>query len=191
MLIVHAGNRIDRLARKVPRFPSSQVPQVTARAARLLRTLAPVAVVSAPAAGADLIVLAEAQRLGLAVHILLPIPEDDFVAASVADGGPEWVTMFHDVIDAAGTDPSSSIEALDMRGVPQWYVAANDVLLDLARRIARRDGGDDEAVLALTVRPPGTEDPPSATDDLAARARRAGLAVLTLDPRPGACDIVA
>ena len=173
------------------RFPMSQVPLVTARLALLLDTLAPVAVVSAAAAGADLLVLAEAQRLGLAVHILLPIPEEEFVAASVADGGPEWVTMFADVIGAARADPSSSIEALDMRGVPRWYVAANGVLLDLARRIARRDGGDDEHVLALTVRPVGTEDPPSATDDLAARARRAGLSVLTLDPRPGACDVVA
>ena len=186
---MHAGNRIDRPARKVARFPTSQVPLVRARLALLLDTLAPVAVVSAPAAGADLIVLTEAQRLGVPVHILLPIPEEEFVAASVADSGPEWVTMFADVIDAARADPSSSIEALDMRGVPQWYVAANGVLLDLARRIARRDGG--EPVLALTVRPVGTEHPPSATDDLAARARRAGLAVLTLDPRPGACDIVA
>jgi len=187
---VHAGNRLDRPGRKVARFPMSQVPLVTARLAVLLDTLAPVAVVSAPAAGADLIVLAEAQRLGVAVHILLPIPEHDFVAASVADGGPEWVTMFHDVIDAARADMSSSIEAVDLRGVPQWYVAANGVLLDLARRVARRDVGDDEPVLALTVRPVGVEDPPSATDDLAARARRAGLAVLTLDPRPGACDVV-
>jgi hypothetical protein len=191
VLVVHAGNRIDRPARRVARFPRSQVPLVRARLALLLDTLAPVAVVSAPAAGADLIVLGEAQRLGVAVHILLPIPEDEFVAASVADSGPEWVTMFEDVIGAASADPSSSIEAIDMRDVPQWYVAANGVLLDLARRIARRDVGDDEPVLALTVRPVGTEDPPSATDDLAARARRAGLAVLTLDPRPGACDVVA
>jgi hypothetical protein len=191
VIIVHAGNRIDRPARTTARFPASQIAQVTARVARLLGVLAPVAVVSAPAAGADLIVLAEAQRLGVPVHVLLPIPEHDFVTASVADDGSQWVLAFDEVMRAARADPLSSIEAIDMRDVPQWYVAANAVLLHLARRIARRDNGDDEPVLALTVRPAGTEDPPSATDDLAARARRAGLAVLTLDPRPGACDIVA
>jgi hypothetical protein len=187
VIIVHAGNRIDRPARNTARFPASQVPLVTARLAQLLRALAPKAVVSAPAAGADLIVLAEAQRLGVPVHVLLPIPENAFITASVADCGAEWVTRFHDVLRVARADPSSSVEITDMRSEPNWYVAANGVLLERANRAAIACA---DVVMALTVRPTGREDPPSATDDMAARAGRAGLAVLTLDPRPGACDVV-
>ena len=94
VLFVHAGNRIDLADRATARFAQSEVPMVTARVGHLLATLRPIGVVSAAAAGADLVVLQEAIRQGVAAHLVLPIARDHFVEQSVADAGPEWVQRF-------------------------------------------------------------------------------------------------
>ena len=180
MLLAHAGNRIDEDERAEPRFPSTEVDHVTAVVGRLLASLRPSAVVSAPANGADLIVLGEAQRLGLTTHVVLPLPARDFRVRSVETSSTRWVEAYDRVLETASTTPGSSVETIDLGEDPDWYLAANGLILDAARRHA----GADEAVVALTVGPPDGETPPSATDDFARRASAAGLAVLTLDPRP-------
>ena len=58
---------------------------------RLLDSLHPSDVVSAAAAGADLIVLEEAIHRGLGTHVIVPIALDEFINQSVIDAGPEWV----------------------------------------------------------------------------------------------------
>jgi hypothetical protein len=179
VLIVHAGNRIDRVERAVPRFPPEWASSVADSVRRLLLALQPIGVVSAPAGGADLILLSEAQLLGIPVHILVAIPDDRFIVESVSDCGPEWVERFHDVLAKASADEASSIDRTDLGDQPKWYLAANELLLHRAAALAA-----DQPVLALTVRPPGSESPPSATDDFARSAAERDLVVLSLDPRP-------
>lgn len=180
MLLAHAGNRIDSDDRTEPRFPPTQIEPVTAVVARLLADLRPSSVVSTAANGADLIILAEAQRLGIATHVVLPLPARDFRVRSVETSSSRWVESYDRVLDVASTTAGSSVETMDLGEDPAWYLAANGLILDIARRHAHSD----EAVVALTVRPPEGESPPSATDDFARRAINAGLTVLTLDPRP-------
>lgn len=181
MLIAHAGNRIDADDRPEPRFPASQIALVTTVLARALGDLQPSSVVSAAANGADLIILAEAQRRGIATHVVLPLPAEEFLAASVAGSDPAWVELYRQVLDTADTSPDSTVTTLDMDEDPQWYLVANGLILERARDVA----GHDEAIVAITVRPTEGETPPSATDDFARLATEAGLTVLTLDPRPG------
>jgi hypothetical protein len=89
MILVHAGNRVDGPERTgPPRFPESQVAFVQKRLARLLDALRPRIVVSAAAAGADLLLLELALATeGGAVLIVLPFAATAFRVASVADGG--------------------------------------------------------------------------------------------------------
>ena len=181
MLLAHAGNRIDADDRPEARFPAVQIDAVTAVIGRVLRDLQPSSVVSAAANGADLIILAEAQRLGIATHVVLPLPTEAFLEASVAGSHPAWVEQYHRVLDTATTSPISTIDSLDLDEDREWYLVANGLILERARTVAR----DDEAIVALTVRPTEGETPPSATDDFARLAAEAGLTVLTLDPRPG------
>jgi hypothetical protein len=181
VLLVHAGNRIDAEDRPEPRFPRGQVGVVTTVVARLLRDLRPSAVVSAPANGADLIVLAEAQRLGIETHVVLPLPSESFLESSVAGSDRAWVELYRDVLAAAEAAPDSTVETLDLAAESDWYLVANGRILERARTVA----GHDEAIVVLTVRPAEGETPPSATDDFARLATDAGLTVLTLDPRPG------
>ena len=181
MLLAHAGNRIDADDRPEARFPAAQIDAVTSVIARALRDLQPSSVVSAAANGADLIILTEAQRLDIATHVVLPLPTEVFLEASVAGSHPAWVEQYRQVLDTATTSPISTVNNLDLDEDPQWYLIANGLILERARAVAR----DDEAIVALTVRPTEGETPPSATDDFARLAAEAGLTVLTVDPRPG------
>ncbi len=178
MILVHAGNRVDAPDRPSPRFPASQVADVSARVRLVLTSLAPAVVVSAPAAGADLIVLYAAQQLDIPVHIIVPIDVDSFVDASVADHGLDWVSRFHDVMTSASDNVADVVVQLNLDPASAWWFAANGELIDAADD--RADPG--ETVVALTIRPMGGEEPPSVTDDFARRAHDAGLLVLTLDP---------
>jgi hypothetical protein len=186
VLLVHAGNRIDLPSRSEPRFPSARVPAVRELIGRVLDALRPTAVVSAAAAGADLIVLEEAARRLLEVHVVMSIARDEFVSRSVADAGQEWVDRFNTVLGYVHGDSRCSV----VQGVgnpgDSWYLAAHDELLRRAVEIAA--GG---TVVALTVRPPEDAGRPSATDDFVARATKLGLLVLSIDPRPKARSPVA
>ena len=102
-------------------------------------------------------------------------------AVSVADQGPEWLDTYRAVIDHAATDWRSTVFQIAKGERDEWYLEANDDVLARAAAIA-----GDELLVALTVRPPAGENPPSTTDDFADRAGRAGLIVVSVDPRPGA-----
>jgi hypothetical protein len=181
VLLAHAGNRIDSADRSEPRFPPSQVAAVRSVVARALAALRPSSVVSAAANGADLIVLDEAQRLGISTHVVLPLPTAVFREESVDATDPSWVDLFHRVLEVSTTASGSSVETHDLRPRPEWYFDANSLILDRAHLVA----SPGESIVAMTIRPPQGDDPPSATDDFARLASEAGLTVLTLDPRPG------
>src|SRR3954453_6577095 len=101
VMVVHAGNRVDAAGARAPgRFPPDQVDVLRARLARLLAHVRPEVVVTAAPAGSDLLVLQEALRLGLAVHVVLPSARGAFRERSVADRGPSWTAAYDRVLDA-------------------------------------------------------------------------------------------
>jgi len=173
MWIVHAGNRVDTPDRATARFPVTKVPAVEARLRRLLAELRPSGVVSAAAAGADLLVLGAAADLGIEIDVLLPLEVDDFVKRSVADQGDDWVERFERLLPDRAQATVADLSAYD-----DWYLRGNDLLLD---RVAARSEKAGEGVIVVTVRPaPG--GPPSATDDLAAKAAARGWPIIDIDP---------
>ena len=185
VLLVHSGNRIDVVDRPTARFPSTQVPVVRARVARVLDAFRPSDVVSAAAAGADLIVLEEAIHRGINAHVVLPIAAEEFVNQSVSDAGAEWVSRFRAVLQHVSNSNGCSLLQGDEASDEAWYLAGHDQILTRAETVA---GG--EAIVALTVRPPEGEIPPSVTDRFAMRAERMGLLELCIDPRPGSSAAV-
>jgi hypothetical protein len=178
VLFVHAGNRIDLADRPMARFTQGQVPTVAARVRHVLTTLRPSAVVSAAAAGADLLVLQEAIAQGLGAPVVLPIGRDQFVEQSVADAGAEWVQRFDAVLAHVRSDTRCSVVEGDADPASAWYETGHDQLLRRAAEVA-----DGDVVVALTIRPPEGETPPSVSDAFAARAERSGVLTLCIDPR--------
>src|SRR3712207_1635597 len=179
VLVVHAGNRVDADGAEAPgRFPPDQVDVVRARLARLLAHVRPEVVVSAAAAGSDLLVLQEALRLGLAVHVVLPSPRNVFRERSVADRGPSWTAAYDQVLAAvtAGGDACAPVEHA-LPDTDEGYPQGNQAPLDHARGL---DGRGE--TLAVAVRPRARRGPPSMTDDFVDRARNERLAWIDLDP---------
>lgn len=179
MLVVHAGNRVDAENGPGPvRFPPEQVPVVRARLGRLLEHLRPLVVVSAAAAGADLVVLEEALRLGIAVHVVLPAPRDDFRQQSVADRGPAWLDAFDRVLDAvAAQGERCRLVEHALPATVEGYHRGNQKLLDHARTVRGRG-----RTLAVAVRPRVRTGAPTVTDDFVERASGQGVTWIDLDP---------
>lgn len=173
MWVVHAGNQVDSPDRPEQRFPAENVEWLEARVRRFLAELRPNGVVSAAAAGADLIVLDVAQSLGLHIEVVLPLEIDDFFERSVRPHGDAWTSRFNRVL----ADHSRAF-VHDLSAHDDWYLRGNEIILDRAVSCADREG-----VLAVAVRPPEDPNNLSATDDFVRRATRKGLTAIDLDPR--------
>ena len=179
MLVVHAGNRVDAEGGRTPaRFPPEQVPVVRARLGRLLKHMRPLVVVSAAAAGSDLLVLEEALGLGIAVHVVLPAPRDDFRERSVADRGPAWLAAFDRVLHAVVSQGERCrLIEHDLPDTVEGYRQGNQKLLDHARALRGRG-----RTLAVAVRPRSRTGSPTVTDDFVERATNQGVTWIDLDP---------
>lgn len=177
MLLVHAGNRVDLPGRETPRFPPSMVPLVRRRVAEVLEELRPSAVVSAAAAGADLIVLEEAARLGIPTHVALPLGVAHFRSKAVEDLGPDWEGRYDRILDHAAAHGTVHIE--DRGDSDAWYMHGNETILDRAAELAGT-----EPVYALVIRPHGGGSDRSATDAFAESAAARGWPVVELAITP-------
>lgn len=177
VLLVHAGNRIDLPDRRTPRFPGALVPLVQHRVAQVLADLRPTAVVSAAAAGADLIVLEEALRAGITIHVALPLGVEQFRRRACEDLGDDWAVRYDKVLAEAGALGTVHIE--DHGDEEDWYTRGNDTILDRAAAVA-----DGESIYAFVVRPHSGESSPSATDMFAASAAARGWPLIELSITP-------
>jgi hypothetical protein len=179
MILVHAGNRVDAGDRGGPsRFPESQVPFVRERLAKLVETLRPRVVVSAAAAGADLLLLEEALAIkGLAVHVVLPFAAPRFRETSVADRGNAWIERYDRVLALVREREGSQVDEHEESPDDAGFRAGNQLLIQHAQQVADGDG-----VLALAVRPRPSDAEPSITDDFVAVADMHDLTVIDIDP---------
>jgi hypothetical protein len=176
VLVLHAGNRIDAADRTPPRFPPEREPAVAQRLGQLLDLVTPQGVVTAAAAGADLLLVEAADKRDLPIHLVLPFPQYRFRAMSVEDQGARWVDAFEQAIELSRR-PGSSLVELDLEPDDAGLRTGNEALIARAAELAGT------GVLVAVVRPFGGEEPPSMTDDLVDRARRDGLFVVEIDPR--------
>jgi hypothetical protein len=183
LVIVHAGNRVDgpSAAAAAARFPESSVPLIARRVREILTELRPDVVVSAGAAGADLLVVAEALALSIPVCLVLPFDVGRFRAMSVSDRGQQWCRLFDEVLRDVTWRAGCALTELDEPETDDGLRAGNRVLIDRAQLLAGGGG-----IIALAVRSaPDLAAPPSMTDEFVALARRAGFAIIEIDPLTG------
>jgi class 3 adenylate cyclase len=83
------------------RFPFADEAHVAARIAEELDRISPGFGYGALASGADILCAEELVRRGAELHVVLPFARDEFVEASVADGGEAWVRRFEACMAAA------------------------------------------------------------------------------------------
>lgn len=89
-VVALAGRRIDALDDDYQAFPLDEVERVSAEIAAYLKRVAPAALVSAAACGADLIALRAAKLLGIRRMVIIPYDRDLFRKTSVQDRPGHW-----------------------------------------------------------------------------------------------------
>jgi len=99
--IVHYCGHMTAPAGEPARFPHAQQAEVAEKVRALLQARRVGFLCGALACGADIIIAEIALELGAELHLVLPFSVDEFVAISVARGGPDWPERFHRCLAAA------------------------------------------------------------------------------------------
>lgn len=127
--------------------------------------------IASGANGGDILFLEACAAHGIPATIFLALPDDDFVAASVADGGGDWVKRFKNL------SARMSVQVLekDEDSPMNVYQQTNLWMLEHALSI----GGENVVVMVLWDG--GAGDGAGGTMDMVQRAGRAGARVVHLD----------
>ncbi|MGE3535870.1 MAG: TRAFs-binding domain-containing protein [Candidatus Tectimicrobiota bacterium] len=98
-----SGHMLDAPGRAAPRFPAALEGAVRQALLAELQRLDVGYGYAAAACGADILFHECLLHYGAESHVILPFRQDDFIQASVAFAGEEWVQRFHQVLSRATT----------------------------------------------------------------------------------------
>jgi hypothetical protein len=126
-VILFTGHRIDGPAQKTPRFPPSKEPLARAAIRHALEeqraiTQGPLLGISGAANGGDLLFLEVCEELGIQTEMLLALPEDQYIDASVAGADASWTKRFYAQL---AKHPNPPLLAKS-RELPRWLQAKKD-----------------------------------------------------------------
>ena len=140
----YCGHRIG--TGPASRFPPDDEPSVAREIAFQVDRLAPGYGYGALANGADIMWAEALLARGAKLHVILPFATAEFIDASVADGGPEWVARFERCLAAAESVSFATDDAY--LGDDQLFGYGTDLAMGLALQRARYL---DSAVVQLAV----------------------------------------
>lgn len=98
-VLLFSGHMVDAPTREKPRFPATMVPRATSELDRVLDELRAGPgdlALTQGAAGGDLIFAEACARRGVRLQLLLPLPEPEFIEASISPSvdGPAWFKRY-------------------------------------------------------------------------------------------------
>ncbi|HKY07531.1 MAG TPA: tetratricopeptide repeat-containing protein [Candidatus Binatia bacterium] len=185
-VILFTGHRIDTPGRTAPRFPADKEKQARAmifeavkkekdKADGILMGLA------GGASGGDILFHEVCEELNIPSQMYLVLPKHEYIKASVADSGPEWVERFDRLYDKLRAKTLSDSERL-----PRWLRAkknydiwqrSNLWMLHNALSISK------EHLTVVALWNGATGDGPGGTEDMVERAKNRGARFIHLDSR--------
>ena len=185
-VILFTGHRIDPPNRPTPRFPASKEKQaremifaaVSKEKEKTKRTLV---AASGGASGGDILFQEICEELDIPRQMYLVLPKNDYIKASVADGGPEWVQRFNRLCEKVKPKILSDSDRL-----PRWLRAkknyniwqrSNLWMLHNALYLSQ----DHLTLIALWNG--ATGDSAGGTEDMVERAQDRGATFIHLDAR--------
>jgi hypothetical protein len=171
LVVVVSGHMVDAPDRPRPRFPASAVPRVAAEVAAALDRwgVGPeTTLVTGGARGADILAAEAALARGARLRLVLALPPDEFVAASVALPGSDWANRFRDLVRVA------DVEVVDGDG-EDVFTLTNERILTVARQL-------DPQPYAIVVWDGEAGDGPGGTEDFVRRLGPAGERLVVIDP---------
>ncbi|HXF76147.1 MAG TPA: tetratricopeptide repeat-containing protein [Methylomirabilota bacterium] len=185
-VILFTGHRIDAPTRAAPRFPASREKQAremifAAVSREKEKAERPVVGVSGGACGGDILFQEICAELNIPRQMYLVLPKNDYIKASVADGGPEWVERFNRLCEKVKPKILSDADRLPrwLRAKPNYNIWQRSNLWMLHNALYLSE--DHLTLIALWDGAGG--DGPGGTEDMVARARDRGATFVHLDAR--------
>jgi hypothetical protein len=176
--LLFTGHMVDVPDRKKPRFPVHAERRARAAIRASVANMpwtqpGPTVGLAAAASGGDILFHEVCAELGIATRIMLALPVDEFLAASVAPAGANWVLRFHALLASHGPENLSimaSQDGLSEGETENIWQRANLWMIDEAVAIA-----PERALLALWDGARG--DGPGGTEYFVQTAPRFGVRV--------------
>ena len=151
-VIVEAGRRVDAPDAQAVRFPPKNVPEVRKKIHRVLKKQRPVAIVSAAACGADLLLLDVAGEMHIPRYILLPSEPEEFRVSSVTDRPGNWGELYTKALR------TSKVQVLKLPDGQEGYLETNLKLLDRAQELAQSESTTVQALVVWNEESRGADD---------------------------------
>ncbi len=185
-VILFTGHRIDAAGREQPRFPRTKETQARALirdavVAEQQKATGQLLGIAGGASGGDILFHEVCQELGIPTLLYLALPQDAYRAASVADGGAQWVERFQHLCEV-----NKPILLTDADELPRWLRAKNGYTIWQRANLwmlqhALAKSNDNLLLIALWNGDVG--DGPGGTEDMVKRAQERGAAFIHLDTR--------
>ena len=185
-VILFTGHRVDAAERETPRFPADREDQVRSMITEALTLEKQNAEekllgITGGASGGDILFHEVCDELGIPTRMYLALPKNDYIKASVADGGPAWVVRFNRLFESRHPAILSDSSELPkwLRGKPAYSIwqRSNLWMLHNALDISK----DNLTLIALWNGEAG--DGPGGTEDMVKRAQDRGARFIHLNTR--------
>lgn len=185
-VILFTGHRIDAPDRKMPRFPPDKENEARTMIMEAVcrvkeKTTGSLLGIAGGASGGDIIFHEVCRQLNIPARMYLALPKNEYIKASVADAGPNWVERFNRLLEQKQPEIlSDSVE------LPRWlrnkkdysiWERSNLWMLHSALAISN----DHLTLIALWNGEEG--DGPGGTKDMVQRAKDRGATFIHLDAR--------
>jgi hypothetical protein len=183
-VILFTGHRIDAPGRSTPRFPAAKEKQARAMILEAVakekeKANGKVMGLTGGASGGDILFHEVCEELNIPSQMYLVLPRNEYIKASVADSGPDWVERFNRLYNHLKPKLLSDSERL-----PRWLRAKKDYniwqrsnlwMLHNALAVSQ----DHLTLIALWNGASG--DGPGGTEDMVVRAKDRGASFIHLD----------
>jgi len=185
-VILFTGHRIDASNRPSSRFPAAKEKQARAMILAAVRKEKEIANgnvigLSGGASGGDILFHEVCEELNIPSQMYLVLPKNEYIKASVADGGPEWIDRFNRLYDKLKAKTLTDSDRL-----PRWLRAkknydiwqrSNLWMLHNALSISQ------DRLTLIALWNGATGDGPGGTEDMVERAKNRGARFIHLDTK--------
>ena len=185
-VILFTGHRIDAPDRQKPRFPSDREDHARAMILAAVsgekeKATGKLLGISGGASGGDILFHEVCAELDIPSRMYLVLPKNEYIKASVADGGPGWVERFKRLFEQMQPEILSESGEL-----PRWLRAKKDYSIWQRSNLwmlhsALAISNDHLTLIALWNGEVG--DGPGGTEDMVTRAQDRGATFIHLDAR--------
>lgn len=189
-VILFTGHRIDAEGRETPRFPPDRENQARAMILEAVsmekkKIKGKLLGISGGASGGDILFHEVCEELDIPTNMYLVLPKNNYIKASVADGGPNWVERFKRLIDLNQPEILS-----DSGELPRWLRSKSDYSIWQRSNLwmlhnALYISNDNLTLIALWNGEVG--DGPGGTEDMVRRAKDRGATFIHID----ACKLIS